>query len=202
MGIVHAVGQNFMTLVQMDGLGIAICALKSWDLIWPRTWSILSRNIEDFLHCCGETVTVMSYWHLDSMHLRVYQSDRLLFVILPLCWRSHVFTYTNFGFLLTYHIYTYTIRIISHYIMYLYIYYIYIETYMVYHDYIYIHISYCSIYEICTHCNMYPFNLSGLLHKLRPLCFGPCWCLSSPTRLDGSRPGRRYWTMWCLLFAR
>ena len=61
MGIVHAVGQNFMTLVQMDGLGIAICALKSWDLIWPRTWSILSRNIEDFLHCCGETVTVMSY---------------------------------------------------------------------------------------------------------------------------------------------
>jgi hypothetical protein len=100
------------------------------------------------------------------------------------------------------YIYTYIIRIISHYIMYIYIYYIYRDIYGIPWLYIYIHISYCSIYEICTHCNMYPFNLSGLLHKLRPLCFGPCWCLSSPTRLDGSRPGRRYWTMWCLLFAR
>ena len=114
MGIVYAVGQNFMTLVQMDGLVFEcfrclvqkmakVCNLCAKVLGFDLA-SDMEYSIEDFLHCCGETVTVMSYWHLDSMHLHVYQSDRLLCVILPLCWWSHVFTYTNFGFLLIYHI--------------------------------------------------------------------------------------------------
>lgn len=139
MGIVYAVGQNFLTLVQMDGLGIWFGL--GHELLTFRFYASTCLPIGLLVVCDIAVMLVKPCLHIHQLWF-------------PL----------NIPYV---YIYTYLIAV-----------------YMKY-----VHTVTCLLLTCLGYFTNWGLSALGRAGD-------------SVRRLDGSRPGRRYWTMWCLLFAR